>query len=203
MRELGGSVPWKADLYLVDLGAGPLVVKDFGAKRWWVRQVGRVQIARECRAYAWLGPQPGLARFAGRIDAHALALEWIEGELLTRSRQDGAGGAALLARVQRVVARLHAAGLAHLDLRGRNVVVRADGEVYVLDLAGALWFRPGSLAHRVLFPLARAIDLGVLLKWKRWLAAGSYTAAEEALLARRRFWRSLWPFNRKRRRGAR
>ena len=60
--------PTKADLRLIDLGQGPLVVKDFARKARWVRWIGRVQISRECRAYDWLGPISGLARLVGRID---------------------------------------------------------------------------------------------------------------------------------------
>ena len=70
--------PTKADLSIVDLGKGSTVVKDFGNKAAWVRLIGRIQIARECRAYDWLGPMPGLPRLWGRIDAHALALEKID-----------------------------------------------------------------------------------------------------------------------------
>ena len=71
--------PDKADLLTVDLGRGPMVIKDFGAKRWWVRLIGRFQIARESRAYRRLGSIPGIPRWIGRIDAHALAVEWIDG----------------------------------------------------------------------------------------------------------------------------
>ena len=40
----------KADLYVVDLGQGPMVVKDFAAKSWWARLLGRFLIHREILA---------------------------------------------------------------------------------------------------------------------------------------------------------
>ncbi len=191
--------PTKADLLTVDLGAGGrLVVKDFASKPWWVRWVGRLQIARECRAYRWLGPSPCVPRFFGRIDAHALALEWIPSVELAKSPLRRENGVELLARLSAVVGLLHGVGLAHLDLRGReNVIIDGEGRVFVLDLASAIWLRPGGLAHRLLFHRLAWTDQAALLKWKRLLEAGPYTAEERSFLERFRFWRGLWPFNRK------
>lgn len=197
-RLLKNGGPTKADLLVVDAGAGPLVVKDFSRKAWWMRGLGRLQVGRECRAYHWLGPAPGLAHLVGRIDAHALALEWIEGHELDHAPDRHERGAAYLAKLGEIVERLHARGLAHLDLRGRdNVMVDAEGRVRVLDLASAVWFRPGSLAHRLLFPWFRKVDAAALLKWKWLLGLGPYTDEEQAFLRRFSLWRSLWIFNRK------
>jgi len=196
MLQAGGRT--KADLRLVDLGQGPLVVKDFRHKAAWVRWIGRVQIARECKAYRRLGPMPGLPRFAGRVDAHALAIEWIEGEQLGWSPRRLEGGTALLSRLEQIVESLHQAGLVHLDLRGRdNVLLTADGGVYILDLASAVWFRPGGWPQRLFFRWFRRADRAALLKWKRVLGAGEYTEEERSFLRRYGFWRSLWIFNRK------
>jgi hypothetical protein len=197
-RCLKAGGPAKADLLLVETAQGPIVVKDFAAKSWLTRQLGRVQISRECKAYHWLGPLPGLPRFLGRVDAHALALAWIEGDPLVRAVKRFPDRQQLLARLQDVMRGLHAAGLAHLDLRGReNVMLGPGGEIYVLDLAGAVWFRPGSLAHRLFFRWFWLTDQAALLKWKALLGAGPYTPQEQAFLDRYRFWRVLWPFNRK------
>ncbi len=198
VRTLQAGGRTKADLRVVDLGHGPLVVKDFHHKPVWVRWIGRLQIARECDAYRWLGTMPGLPRFAGRVDAHALAIEWIDGEQLGRTLRAREDGAAVFARLQEIVQRLHETGLVHLDLRGReNVLLTADGRLYVLDLASALRFRPGGWANRLLFRWFRKPDAAALLKWKRVLGAGEYTEDERLFLRRYGFWRSLWIFNRK------
>ncbi len=199
VRTLQAGGRTKADLRVVDLGQGPLVVKDFRHKPAWVRWIGRLQIARECKAYRWLGPMPGLPRFAGRVDAHALAIEWIEGEPLGGSPRRREHGAALLSRLQEIVESLHEAGLVHLDLRGRdNVLLTGDGRVYIVDLASAVWFRPGGWANRMFLRWFRKPDRAALLKWKRVLGAGKYTEEETSFLRRYGFWRSLWIFNRKR-----
>ena len=186
---------------MVDSAAGPLVVKDFRDKPGWVRLIGRLQIRRECRAYAWLGSIRGLPRFAGRVDAHALALELIDGEPLTRAALSRGGGVAAYARLREIVGRMHAAGVFHLDLRGRdNVLMTAAGEVVILDLAAALCLRQDRPLARLLSRWPRVTDEAALLKWKDLLGAGPFTAGEAAFLRRYRFWRALWVFNPKRRR---
>jgi hypothetical protein len=190
--------PTKADLRLVDLGQGPLVVKDFGRKAFWVRWIGALQISREVRAYEWLGAVPGVARLLGRIDRHALALEFIDGEELARSPRRLENGARHLERLRKIVAAMHARGVAHLDLRGReNVMLDTKGEIHVLDLAAAVRLRPGGLLHRLFFGWFTLADRAALLKFKRLLGAGEYTEQERAFLRRFQFLRSFWFFNRK------
>jgi hypothetical protein len=186
----------KADLLLLDLGDGPMVVKDFATKAWWVRLLGRLQIAREHRAYRVLGRLPGVPRLVCRVDALALAIERVEAEQLGKAPDRRADGAAKLAALREVVSRFHAVGLAHLDLRAReNVLVSPAGQVYVVDFASAVSFRPGSLGHRLLFPWFRRVDESALLKWKVLLEAGRLSDRERAFLKRHAFWRSLWIFN--------
>lgn len=186
----------KADLLLLDLGGGPMVVKDFAAKAWWVRLLGRLQIWREHRAYRHLGGLPGVPGLIGRIDAHALAIEKVEGRQLGKVADRREDGTAKLARLRTVVERIHGVGLAHLDLRAReNVLVTPEGAIFVVDFASAVRFRPGGLAHRLLFPWFERVDRSALLKWKVILEAGPLTGRERTFLKRHRFWRALWIFN--------
>jgi len=186
----------KADLLLLDLGAGPMVVKDFAAKAWWVRLLGRLQIWREHRAYRRLGGLPGVPGLIGRVDAHALAIEKVEGRQLGKAPDRQEDGKDKLARLRAVLERIHGVGLAHLDLRAReNVLVTPKGEIFVVDFASAVRLRPGSLAHRLLIPWLERVDRSALLKWKVILEAGPLTDRERAFLERHRFWRSLWIFN--------
>jgi hypothetical protein len=188
----------KADLLRVETAGGPVVVKDFGGKGLWGRTVGRVQIARETRAYGWLGGMEGIPRFLGRVDAHALALAEVEGRQLAFARDLHPHGPAILARLRALIDRMHARGLAHLDLRGReNVMVRPDGELVVVDLAGAIRLRPGGFAHRLLFRWLSRADESAFLKWKVLLDPEGLTAGERAFLRRFGRVRSLWLFNRK------
>ena len=189
----------KADVIVVDRGDGAVVVKDFAAKPWWGRWLGRLQIAREAAAYRHLDGVEGIPRFLGRVDALALAVEKIEGEQLAFHPRRLEDGPLFVTRLRALIDRIHERGVAHNDLRGReNVLVNAEGEVVVVDLAGAVRFHPGGIAHRLFFRLVTTADEAAFLKWKTLLAPAALTAADRAALARFRRLRVLWPFNRKR-----
>ena len=201
LARLPGSIlktagPTKADLRVVDVGSGEVVVKDYAAKPWWARTLGGWQIGRECRAYAFAGPQPFLPRLLGRVDRHALALERVPGDQLADVHPRFPDKGPLLTRLRSAIDALHARGIAHLDLRGReNVMVTADGRIVLLDLGGAVWLRPGGLVHRLLFPLLAAADEAAWVKWKEMLAPGELTERERAFARRFRRLRALWVFN--------
>ncbi len=194
--QKGGRL--KADLIVVDLGDGEMVVKDFAAKSGWGRLLGRLQIRRELEAYRWLGPTPGIPALIGEVDDLALAVEKVEGQLLHTCRGGRENGAAHVAKLRVLIDRLHAAGVVHNDLRGReNLMLRPDGEVVLLDLAGAICLTPGGLAHRLLFRALAKTDVAAYLKWKEYLTPGTLTTDERAFLRWFRIRRRLWPFNRK------
>jgi serine/threonine protein kinase len=190
----------KADLRVMRFGEGSVVIKDFGRKAWWVRWIGRVQIAREYKAYRWLGSMRGVPRLVGRIDRFALAVQRVDGRQLGFATDLHAAGAAVYQRLRAVVDEMHRRGLLHLDLRGReNILVGGDGEIHIVDFASALWFRPGGLLHRLFFSRMQRVDLSAMLKWKRTLNAGPLTEQEQSFLDRFNYWRSFWIFNPKRR----
>lgn len=151
LRRLPGRNVSKADVCVVRLDARLVAVKDYAARPWLARNTaGRWLVRRECRAYRAAGPVQGLARFLGRIDAFALATEWIEATPLA----DLAGGFAedaIFDRLDGILAELHARGIAIADLHHRDVLVGAGGTVHVVDLAAAhvLGPRPGPVRRRV------------------------------------------------------
>ena len=197
IRGVGG----KADVLVVAIDGAKVVVKDFAPRRAWARLLGRVQIARETKAYARLAGVPGVPGFVGRIDPWALAVERVDGERLAFAKIPPTDGPRHVARLRAILDGIHERGIVHNDLRGReNVLLRADGDLAVVDFAAAVRFRPGSLAHRLVFRAFAMADEAAFLKWKGMLAPGSYTTADEAYLRRFERWRALWPFNPKRRR---
>jgi hypothetical protein len=187
-----------ADLFVVHTPAAAMVVKDFSKKSWWTRFLGRMQIAHECRAYEWLGDTAGVPRFYGRIDRHALAVEKAEVTQLTYAANRYSDGARHLENLASVLKEFRSRGFIHLDLRGRrNVMVRPDGEILVLDLAGAIWLKPDGFLFRLLRPLIRANDHNTLFKWKALLTPDRLTDREKASLRRFRRLQRIWFFNRK------
>jgi serine/threonine protein kinase len=186
----------KADLLLVPFRPAPVVVKDFARKAGWVRLWGRLQIRREAATYELLRGVPGLAVFHGRVDGHALAMEYLEGKRLDQCRGRDQRRR-YFEDLSRTMQALHRRGILHNDLRGKDnaLVTHDDDRVVLLDLAGALRLRPGGWLHRLLFPLLARVDRAALLKWKVLLVPEDVTDEERAFLRRFRRWRRLWMFN--------
>jgi len=193
---LHGGASDKADLWLIELDGREVVVKDFGHKRRWVRWIGRLQIARECRAYRRLAGVPGLPRFLGRMDALALVIERVEGEPLA-SKWSEHDAVSLLEQIEVTVRGMHAAGVVHLDLRASdNILVGPGGRAWILDLASAVYLRPGGLAHRLFFGWLRLTDESALLKWKHMMCPERLSDADRRFIERHGYWNKLWPAKR-------
>ncbi|MFV2073077.1 MAG: hypothetical protein ACC742_10565, partial [Thermoanaerobaculales bacterium] len=167
------GAPHKADVYIIDLGEGAMVVKDFSGRSWWRRLIGRREIAREYRAYSYLGLMPCFPRFYGRIDADALAVERIEGVDLAFAPDAAEAREGYLEQLSEAMRRLTDLGFLHLDARSRkNVLVRSDGRVVFIDLAGAFWIAPGRLGHRLFRSFIALYYQANLIKWETLLTPG-------------------------------
>jgi hypothetical protein len=157
VRRQRGRNRTKADLVVYRTPAGPLAVKDYSSRPWLVRQtLGRLLIRRETRAYEHLSGLPGLPAFHGRLGPYSLALQWIDGRPLSE-HEDGSLPPAVFDELQRIVAALHARGVALADLNHRDVLLGADGRVHVLDLAMACRAGRGAI-RRQLFERFAASD---------------------------------------------
>lgn len=161
------------DVLLVEGPDGPIVVKDFAPRaRWLRRTLGRFLTHREAMAYAELDGHPAVPRFFGRIDAHAIAIEYRPGTRISRQLADRVAPD-FLDTLEASVRALHARGVVHLDLRHRsNVLVDEKGQPVLIDFASALRFRAGGLAARWLLPVLARVDLRAVEKWRARLEPG-------------------------------
>jgi hypothetical protein len=167
------GAPFKADVTVVDIGEGPMVVKDFADRSWWRRLIGRVEVDRECRAYTYLGPMPWFPTFIGRIDDNALAVEKVEGVTLRIAKDIDEKRGYYLGQLRTAMQRLTELGFLHLDARAyRNVLRRPDGRVVFIDLAGSFWIPPGRFGHRLLRRFIALYYEANIIKWETMLAPG-------------------------------
>jgi len=185
---------------VVEVDARTVIVKDFSGRSPWSRHLGRLQIRRETAAYRWLEGVSGVPAFVGRIDPWALAIERIDGERLAFAALGPDDGPRHVAQLRKILDDVHARGVVHNDLRGReNVLLRRDSGLALVDFAAAVRLRPGGIAHRLFFRRLAIADEAAFLKWKGMIAPGSYTPADQDFLRRFERWRGFWPFNPKRR----
>lgn len=136
LRRLPGRNVSKADVALYDLDGLRVALKDYSGRGWLARQtVGRLLVARECRAYASAAGCTGLAPFLGRVGPFALATAWVDGTpLASLERLDDA----VFDRLDALLGALHARGIALGDLHHRDVLLTPGGDVRVVDLAAAV-----------------------------------------------------------------
>ena len=162
--------PFKADVFVIDIEGGPMVVKDFAPRAWWRRLIGRLEASRECRAYTYLGPMPFIPEFYGSIDCHALAVERIDGVALALAPDRGANRDDYLTQIRTAFDQFTRLGFLHLDARNnKNLLLRSDGQVMFIDLAGSFWMKPGSFGHRLLRRISALYYEANVIKWETLL----------------------------------
>lgn len=167
------GAPFKADVTVIDIGEGPMVVKDFAPRAWWRRLIGRFEVSRECRAYSYLGPLPFFPKFYGCVDNHALAVEKIEGVALARAPDRDVKRENYLGQIRAALDRLAEAGFLHLDARNnKNLLLSPDGRVVFIDLAGSFWIPPGAIGHRLLRRITALYYEANVIKWETILHPG-------------------------------
>jgi tRNA A-37 threonylcarbamoyl transferase component Bud32 len=188
---------FKADIKHVRAGGSVAILKDFSGKPWAARLLGRLQIARELRALDRLRGLPGIPACGGRAGRYGLLIERVEGERITRwCERNPERRAALFARLDRLVAAIHARGVVHVDLRKRdNILVTPTGRPYLIDFNASFRFDRGRAAGRALLAIARRVDTQAILKWKARLAPALLRPAEARSARRMNALRRLWIFN--------
>jgi predicted ATPase len=100
-----------------------------------------------------------------------LVLEWIEGQTLRAlvgQRQSVAALAQMVRQVAQALRAAHAAGIVHRDIKPENVLVRADGQIKVLDF-GVARLLPGSIGP-VLPQDGTATDPGKVVGTARYMS---------------------------------
>ena len=134
-----GSV-WKAE----DQSLGRVVALKFLSESIANTPDARRRFVREARAASRLA-HPGIATVfeTGEIEGRPfIAIEWIEGETVSALVSRGPLPIADALRIVRdaavALAHAHAHGVLHRDLSGRNLMVRRDGRVAIVDFGLAL-----------------------------------------------------------------
>jgi len=172
----------KADVFVSVRSGTRFIVKDFGQKGFWERNlIGRIVISREYRAYRSLAGIAGIPSRFLRLSPFALAIEYLEGRDLGAVAQ-GDISPQVVRQLEKIIDDLHARGWVHLDLQRRSNILLVNDRVVVVDLASA--FHPGGvpLLGRLLVLLLGFADRLSLLKMKRIFAPDLLTPADQRML---------------------
>jgi RIO-like serine/threonine protein kinase len=172
-----------------------IVVKDCACMQPFIRFImGRRSANREVRIYRRLQGIEGIPAFLGVIDRDAFAIEFVEG--VTLARQLGPERLrSALADLERVIHAMHERRVVHLDLKQkRNIMVRKDDSVRILDFQSAFYLGRGLLKPRLFTFLSRR-DLAGLIKFKAKYIPETLSPSEVKFYKKDRLLGRLWPFN--------
>lgn len=185
----------KADVLFYRVDGRGIAVKDYRPRPWWIRHtLGRWLVRRESAAYGASAGVAGVAVFIGRLGPCTLATERFPGEPLSRRRREGVEPD-VFERLDRILDRLHARGVALGDLHHRDVLLADDGSLCVVDLAAA-WVRgerPSAWRRRVFERLCDQ-DRVAAARMRARFTGGDPAAAVEAVGGRAARWhrRGVW-----------
>jgi hypothetical protein len=160
-----------------DPADGLAIRRNTRCARWWTRPIARWLASREARALASLdgfADVPQLLSWDGEV----LMRSWIDGRPMQLARPRDPE---YFRRANRLVRRLHGAGVVHNDLaKEPNWLVTRDGRPALIDFQ--LAWAPGR--RGALFRLLGREDLRHALKHKRYYCPDRLTGREQAILAR-------------------
>lgn len=161
-----GGIPlgrgYQASTELFRTPVGTFVVKKARGPWPW-RRLGEAAIRREREIYRRIAGVPGVPRCLGLLGSRMLVLEHVDGGTF-RSRERGIEDwQRFFDRLLETIRGLHAAGVAHGDLKRKdNILVAADERPYVVD------FGVASVERRSSVPGANAVF--------RWMRQYDYNA---------------------------
>jgi len=183
-RELAGGSGrllgrgYQAAAYLLETPAGPVVVKK--AHRYpLLHWIGLRGLRREAAVYERLKGVPGVPRSFGLRHGH-LVLEHIDGPSLRGHEPRLEDRERFFARLLASIDAMHAAGIAHGDLKRKdNILVGPDEQPYVIDFGIAWRAVPGAPRwRRALFDVISQMDYNAWIKLKYRRRAEDLTAED-------------------------
>ncbi|NNF39810.1 MAG: serine/threonine protein kinase [Woeseiaceae bacterium] len=164
------------EVWLVNTGPQPTILRDTREARWWLRWLARWLLKREATGLAALEGLDGVPSLI-EFDKERLSRSYLDGLPLHLGKP---ADKAYFVSAARLLRRIHRAGIAHNDLaKEPNLLLRADGTAAFIDFQLAML----SKNRGRLFRVAAREDIRHLLKHKRSYCPDALTRRERRLLA--------------------
>lgn len=166
------------DVILVQFPGTELIFKDCSQRPPIIRQLwARRVIRREMCAYKELAGITGIPQIAGEVGADGFLMTRIVGEPIPRRRYKDRIPDSFFSNLENLVARMHEHGVAHGDLRRRNILVGPAGEAGLIDFETAIT-ADGPISRRI-FNFTARVDTWTVIKLKRHYFPEQVEAEEE------------------------
>ena len=125
------SAPWPPD------SGARVIIKDLRGRSLWFRLLyGRHILRREWKVLRALSGVEGVPRVVGRPHPDVLVMEQVSGTSLAKMGEVQLEKETV-ARLEKLMAQLHARGVTHGDLHADNILVDDAGNVHLIDWATA------------------------------------------------------------------
>lgn len=195
VRVLRHGAVHKARVLEARRGEQHCVIKDLAPMHPMLRALyGRRMLEREARVLERLDGLDEVPRLVERISRDAIAIQFV-GRRLLNKKMARRPQPILLQRLEDAVAALHARGVVHLDLRQRrNIIVKRDLRIRLLDFESAWDLSSGLLRRRLLFPLLARVDRAAVLKWRYQLGKDALSRDQRRRVKRYYVWKRVWLF---------
>ncbi len=161
--KVAASSGYQASVRVYQGRAGAFLIKE-PSGRGLRRVLNRAAIRREAQVYRRLAGIPGIPACYGNIAGQYLVLEYIPGDTLHAQEDALEDRDRFFARLLTTMRRMHAAGVAHGDLkRKRNILVGPGEQPYVIDFGIAV---VADDQRGILFDMVRQVDRNAWIKHK-------------------------------------
>jgi len=173
---------YQATVRLVRTPHGQFVIKCPHAERL-LGRFARASIVREHAVYERLAGIDGIPRCYGLVDGQYLILEHIEGKSYRDLQYEIADRDRYFESLLQTLRGMHAAGVAHGDLKRKDNLLVGPGErPYIIDFGIACMRKdkPG-FANRIWFDWIKQIDYNAWLKLKYRRALENMSSADRKL----------------------
>jgi len=184
----------QADIWLVSWNGQDCVLRDYSSPRaWCFRLLCRWAVRREVRVHRLLAGVEGIPRLVAVLDTDHYLIEFIEGKPLSTWRKESPG-MEIIRRLGEIVDRMHERGVAHGDIRNKNVLITPDGMPYLVDFSTAWWGT--SWWRKPLFRFYRLVDRQRLARTKVKFEPSTLSEEERQLVDNPPFYLRLGRFYR-------
>ena len=185
MKEIrlihGAHSPSQADIRLVNWNGKECVLRDYSSPRSWpFRRLCRWALRREIKAHRLMEGLDGVPALLEVLDPDRYLIEFVEGKALSDLSSDTPPEDLFFENLSRILREMHSRGVAHGDLRNKNILIRSDGKPFIIDFSTAWWGI--SLWRKPLFSFYKTLDNRRLAKTKAKFAPGTLSEEEKRLL---------------------
>lgn len=128
------------DVILLEAPDGArFVLKDWSKRSAFARTVWcRFAACREAKTYELLKGMNGVPQLISRLDSLGFIIEWLDAKPLPSRKFRDVLGNDFFQTLDQILKEMHSRGVAHGDLRRRNILLGIDGKPRVIDFETAL-----------------------------------------------------------------